>query len=379
MGIRHTYQSGTANNGAKEVSSTRWNEDHTITDFIFPGITATPALDQTDWNPTNWNGTNPNRSVIIRATPASVSFIGGLVGGTSGRLAIIKNDTVDGLICLINEDASSTAANRFALRRESIWLLPEQMATFSYDPTESRWEIRALSFDARGYDHQLIGLLPGTGTGVIGVNVATATTATVSTTSASGTPTNDFLANPFTQINNATAAGSSDVRTSGAAPLMRGATAGRQGFFFNGTCRITAASTTGGACIGLFNSTAAITALPDATNNCIAAGVLSAGQTTMRVGARDGTAMTQVDLGANFPVPNATAAYEICFLAVAAQSRVVYAVRRLDSRQLAGGALTANLPSNTTALAPRANIMVGGTGGATTLQFNRVLARNLGY
>lgn len=30
MGIKHNYQSGTANDGAKEVSSTRWNEDHNI-------------------------------------------------------------------------------------------------------------------------------------------------------------------------------------------------------------------------------------------------------------------------------------------------------------------------------------------------------------
>lgn len=34
MGIKHNYQSATANNGASEVSSTRWNEDHVIDSFL---------------------------------------------------------------------------------------------------------------------------------------------------------------------------------------------------------------------------------------------------------------------------------------------------------------------------------------------------------
>jgi hypothetical protein len=381
----HEFSSGKSDGGdATLVRPSNWNERHRVGDWLWPGITATPALDQADWNPTDgtrtWNAAGErDRAVLIRATPASVSFISGLVGGAAGRMAVIKNDTVDGLVCLLNEDTTSAAGARFSLRRESIWLLPEQMATLSYDPTESRWEIRSLSFDARAVDFNTALILPSTATGVVGSNVATATTATLSTTSSSATPTNDFLANPFTQITNSTANGSSDVRTSGAVPFMRGASAGRQGVFFNAALRIPAASATGGAAVGLFNSTAALTTLPDAVNNCIAAGVLSAGQTTMRVGARDASAMTQVDLGASFPVPNATAAYEVCLQAVAAQSRVIYAVRRLDSRAVAGGALTANLPGNTIALAPRANVMVGATAAATTLQFNRLLARALNY
>lgn len=44
MGIKHNYQSGTANDATDEVSSTRWNEDHVISDFLeFPQI-ADPAV-----------------------------------------------------------------------------------------------------------------------------------------------------------------------------------------------------------------------------------------------------------------------------------------------------------------------------------------------
>lgn len=47
MGIKHNYQSGTANSGASEVSSTRWNEDHVVdTDILLPLSTpAAPAAD----------------------------------------------------------------------------------------------------------------------------------------------------------------------------------------------------------------------------------------------------------------------------------------------------------------------------------------------
>ena len=40
MGIKHTYQSGTANSGTAEVSSTRWNDDHTVDGFFPVGQTA---------------------------------------------------------------------------------------------------------------------------------------------------------------------------------------------------------------------------------------------------------------------------------------------------------------------------------------------------
>jgi len=48
MGIKHNYQSGAANSGTSEVSSTRWNEDHVVdTDILLPLATpAAPAADK---------------------------------------------------------------------------------------------------------------------------------------------------------------------------------------------------------------------------------------------------------------------------------------------------------------------------------------------
>lgn len=47
MGIKHNYQSGTANSGTAEVSSTRWNEEHVISGVLpVPAVSAaTPAAD----------------------------------------------------------------------------------------------------------------------------------------------------------------------------------------------------------------------------------------------------------------------------------------------------------------------------------------------
>ena len=43
MGIKHTYQSGTANDAGKEVSSTRWNEDHKIDGPVLFPASADPT------------------------------------------------------------------------------------------------------------------------------------------------------------------------------------------------------------------------------------------------------------------------------------------------------------------------------------------------
>jgi hypothetical protein len=376
VGIRHAFTSAKPQGAdATKVRTSNWNDDHAVSDWYWPSITAVPALNQTDWSPTGWNDAQPNRAVRIKAQPASVSFIGGLAGGAAGRLAIIENDST-GLIGLLNEDASSTAANRFsALCCECLWLLPQQAVTLIYDGVNLRWQLASQTYDVRTQDARSALILPSTGTGVLSIGQNTSNTATLSTVAPVGNG-NEFTGRPSTQITNATASGSSDVR-SAQLNWFRGSVARRAGFFFNAPFRITAASATGGAMVAMSSSSAAITTVPSATNNTIYAGIGTAGQTTMRVGARDGTAATEIDLGANFPVPNATAVYEVSFMAMPATTRVLYAVRRLDSRAVAGGELTANLPSQTTALGPRANVMVGGTAAATTLAFNWMLTRRL--
>lgn len=45
MGIKHTYQTATANNGTPEVSSTRWNQDHQIdSEVAFATLASDPAV-----------------------------------------------------------------------------------------------------------------------------------------------------------------------------------------------------------------------------------------------------------------------------------------------------------------------------------------------
>lgn len=71
MGIQHNYQSPTANDPTDEVSSTRWNEDHVITDFAqFPSI-ATPAA-PTAGNLRAFAGTRAGRTLLGMIGPSGI-------------------------------------------------------------------------------------------------------------------------------------------------------------------------------------------------------------------------------------------------------------------------------------------------------------------
>ena len=157
---------------------------------------------------------------------------------------------------------------------------------------------------------------------------------------------------------------------------MRGATADRQGFFFNSRVRFPALGATGGVAVGLTTVVATITTLPQATPNTIYL-CADGGQTTLRISVRDGAAGAAIDLGANFPVPSATAAYEVCFLAMPNTANIRYMVRRLDSDFRAQGTITANLPSNATTMGARLAVMVGATAIASTAQMTRMLTRSV--
>jgi hypothetical protein len=88
-------------------------------------------------------------------------------------------------------------------------------------------------------------------------------------------------------------------------------------------------------------------------------------------------AATQIDLGASFPVPSATAAYEYLFYSVPGGTQVEYMVRRLDSRAVAQGSLTTDLPATTTALTHWLGISVGATATASRAQMNYLLTVGL--
>jgi len=93
----------------------------------------TISADQNDYNPTGLSTAS-----TIRLTATGTFNITGLAGGADGRIIILHNvDTADALI-LIDESASSTAANRFALTA-NLTLTPDTVVMLQYDSTLSRW------------------------------------------------------------------------------------------------------------------------------------------------------------------------------------------------------------------------------------------------
>lgn len=342
-----------------------------FTNTIISGVGAVPAGNQQNWALSGLTGYN-----TVKAVPADNSFIGGIAAGTDGQIVNIVNSSASGMIWLTNEDSESTAANRLLLPKSGTFLLPGDSVQLVYDSTSSRWRQTAVSFDNLGVDDKSVLVVPNTTTSVLSIGrAATLNTATLSTNAAAATPSNDFTDSPNTQITNATANGSSDVRLN-VNSFMRGADAGRHGIFFNARFRNTALGATGGFICGLTNSTAAITTQPRNTNNTIGIGT-HGGETTHRVYSRDATAATAVDLGANFPANNATAAYELALFCPSATASVRYMVRRLDSEFKTQGTITTNLPANNATLGSRIGVSVGATAAATTAQFTRMFTRSV--
>lgn len=336
-------------------------------------VTAAPGTDQANWAPA---GIGAGTGTIL-AQPTTNSFLTGISAGASNQTIKLINDSAF-LMCLERESGASTAANRIQFDGVgSLWLLPQQSVTLRYSATLSRWRVVDQSLDVFRIGPRSSLYLPNTTTTVsaFGIGVIT-TTATISTTAPSGTPTNDFLEYGFFQGTNSTASGTSSARAN-ALYFMRGATAGRQGFLHAGSVRFTALGSTSGAVrAGMTSSTAVSTTLNASLTQCLLLGA-DTSQTTLRIFFGDGAAGTPIDLGANFPVPNATAAYEYAFFAPPNTAAVRYMVRRLDSRFVAQGSLTANIPTNTTALGQRVECMVGATAVANTWQCAYLLTAGL--
>ena len=80
-------------------------------------------------------------SVIFRWNGASTATFTGLASGVDGRLVVIVNVAASNLV-LNDEDALSTAANRFALTG-NLTLRPDQGVMLEYDSTSSRWRVAA--------------------------------------------------------------------------------------------------------------------------------------------------------------------------------------------------------------------------------------------
>jgi hypothetical protein len=110
--------------------------------FAFTGVLS-PASITASQN--NYAPTNLATSSLLRLTSSAAWNITGLTGGASGRFLTLHNIGSFNLT-LTNEDAGSTAANRFSLRGSANHILtPNKVVTLQYDATSSRW--RAVGAD----------------------------------------------------------------------------------------------------------------------------------------------------------------------------------------------------------------------------------------
>lgn len=119
------------------------------------------------------------------------------------------------------------------------------------------------------------------------------------------------------------------------------------------------------AFVGMTNSGAAPTDVePSTITNIIGMG-WDAADTNVQIMHRGAGAITKIDLGSNFPVPTTdrTKVYELVLFSPpnTTTQTVGYRVEDLTTGAVVEGTLTTNLPTTTTALAPRGWMSVGGT------------------
>lgn len=334
-------------------------------------ITSAPSSDQADWSPSGFDTSN----AVIKAQPTTNSFITGLVAGSTDQEVTIFNDSAF-VMCFEAESSASTAANRFARTPYTLFLLPYQSITFVYSGSLSRWVMRSQSLPVEPGGVNAEAFIPGTGSTIQVIGRGTViTSTTISMGNPTATPTTEFQEYGYIQGSTATANGAVSMR-SNFTGWMRGATANRQGFVYTARCRFTAASATAAGRAGVINTTSAQTGQNSALTHCLFLGA-DAGNTNLKIFMSDASAGTPVDLGANFPFPSATADYEVLFYCPPNASYARYMVKRLDTRYVAEGSITANLPGNTQALGQRVEAAVGATGATSTWQAGHSLIMGL--
>ncbi len=121
-----TLQSNSSNDGVVELSDA----------ITLPGSISPAEItgDQDDYDPTGLSG-----ATVLRLSSDSNRAITGLAGGIDGRIVIIYNVGAQ-KFRFTNEDAASTAANRFSfVNTRSVMVFPNDGVIFRYDGTESRW------------------------------------------------------------------------------------------------------------------------------------------------------------------------------------------------------------------------------------------------
>ena len=128
--------------GASAVNLTAGTGNvNTTSALAWNGVITPTSLgsSQNDYNPTSLS----TASTIRQDASAAVN-ITGLAGGVNGRIIIFYNISSTFAITLVNESASSTAANRFTLPL-NVRLAPSDSIILQYDGTTSRWRAPATS------------------------------------------------------------------------------------------------------------------------------------------------------------------------------------------------------------------------------------------
>lgn len=125
------------------LSSGNWTINNTLTAAAAFSASNSVALSgtisptqisasQNDYSPTSFS----SASTLRLSTDASRN-VTGLAGGADGRIITLVNVGSNPLV-LTNQDAASTAANRFLLKSDTT-LAPDQSITLRYDNTTARW------------------------------------------------------------------------------------------------------------------------------------------------------------------------------------------------------------------------------------------------
>lgn len=114
----------------------------TVTDLVVNETvvvkgTLSPA--QITANQNNYAPTNFADAFHLRLSVNADRDMTGLAGGGDGRIIIVTNISALGILTLKNEDAASTAANRFSFPTANIPIKQNESLILRYDVTSSRW------------------------------------------------------------------------------------------------------------------------------------------------------------------------------------------------------------------------------------------------
>lgn len=303
-------------------------------------VSVSPAANQNDYAPAGWS-----TATTLRLSPSVSMVITGLAAAAAGTVRRLSNATTDKLIVLAEENASSTAANRFknagGISRGHVIILPGETVSVEYDGTDSRWKLVATDRSPmrRWQERHAIPAPNGGGFSMSGVSLeamGTLLNRDIDTASSlSSVPRHSF-------VTGTGANAQAGLRPNG------GQLATFWGGLFRG--RFGGAVNPGAAGVWYFGTSDGVSSPPLTAGNITANGGIAncfgvsmdPGETNLRW-CNNGVfgVPTRVDLGAGFPM-SSTAIYELVIFVPpggASRAGVIY---RVDDMSVTPGAYYAN-------------------------------------